>query len=439
MVLTVAIIGGGIAGLSAAIALRKLPGVDIQVYERAKEFKELGALIGLAPNGLRTLEKLGVEDVLTDEVGWRSPNGVPMCFKHFKTGDVLSVDYNHDVPDRRHQFARMHRASLQKALLKNLPPNILHTGKKVSIVKTNDDSATVGFEDGTSVTADLVIGADGIKSKVRESFIKNHKLSSSGDAIFRTTFAYDLVADLPGLEQNSTHYQSPTSWFFGTRLGSDQFGVTCSFHVDENDSSSKFADTTWNAPATVDDIRNVFKDFYSPIPSIIDRIPEGTLRRYTNVAGEALSHWTFGNRVTLIGDAAHTHGGAYAAGASLAVDDAYVLYLSLRTILQGGVQDQEKLSAARIGEALALYEATRRPHLERVLKEVHSGRKAQAARFEKIREEGVPESDASFRKRLASKGDPVWLNEHDAEAQFHKVYNNSTSSQASVAEVRPKL
>lgn len=81
MVLTVAIIGGGIAGLSAAIALRQLSGVDVQVYERAKEFKELGALIGLAPNGLRTLEKLGVEGVLTDEVGWRSPNGVPMCFK----------------------------------------------------------------------------------------------------------------------------------------------------------------------------------------------------------------------------------------------------------------------------------------------------------------------------------------------------------------------
>ncbi|CAH0027125.1 unnamed protein product [Clonostachys rhizophaga] len=386
MVLTVAIIGGGIAGLSVAIALRQLPGVDIQVYERAKEFKELGALIGLAPNGLRTLEKLGVEDVLTDEVGWRSPNGVPMCFKHFKTGDVLSIDYNHNVPDRRHQFARMHRASLQKALLKNLPPSILHTGKKVFIVRTNDDGATVDFEDGTSVTADLVIGADGIKSKVRESFIKNHKLSSSGDAIFRTTFPYDLVSDLPGLEQNSTHY-----------------------------------------------------DFYSPIPSIIDRIPEGTLRRYTNVAGEALSHWTFGNRVALIGDAAHTHGGAYAAGASLAVDDAYVLYLSLRTILQGGDQEQEKLSTTRIGEALALYEATRRPHLERVLKEVHISRKGQAARFAKIREEGVPESDASFRKRLASKGDPVWLNEHDAEGQFNKIYSSSSNSQASVDEVRPKL
>lgn len=157
------------------------------------------------------------------------------------------------------------------------------------------------------------------------------------------------------------------------------------------------------------------------------------------MAGEALSHWTFGNRVTLIGDAAHTHGGAYAAGASLAVDDAYVLYLSLRTILQRGAQEHEKVSATRIGEALALYEATRRPHLERVLKEVHNGRKGQAARFEKIREEGVPESDASFRKRLASKGDPVWLNEHDAEGQFHKVYSSSTSSQASVDEVRPKL
>ena len=73
--------GGGVGGLTAAIALRRHPGVDIHVYERAAEFKEIGALLGLAPNGLRTLEKLGVEDILGDEVGWRSPGGIPMSFR----------------------------------------------------------------------------------------------------------------------------------------------------------------------------------------------------------------------------------------------------------------------------------------------------------------------------------------------------------------------
>lgn len=167
MVLDVAIIGGGVAGLTTALALRRHPGVRVQVYEQqSPALREIGALIGLAPNGLRTLEKLGVDGVLTDEVGWRSPNGVPMCFRHHRTNDVLSSDYNHHVPDRRHHFARMHRAKLQEALLKGLPADIIHVGKRCAGVTIVEDGSgvTVTFEDGTSVTADLVVGADGIKS-----------------------------------------------------------------------------------------------------------------------------------------------------------------------------------------------------------------------------------------------------------------------------------
>ena len=93
MVLSIAIIGGGVGGLTAAIALRRHPGVRVQVYERTSEFRELGALIGLAPNGLRTLEALGVEDVLGDEAGWRSPNGVPMCFRQVKSSFEYVKDH----------------------------------------------------------------------------------------------------------------------------------------------------------------------------------------------------------------------------------------------------------------------------------------------------------------------------------------------------------
>lgn len=81
MVLKVAIIGGGIGGLTAALALRQHPAIDVEVYERASELREIGALIGMCPNGLRTLEKLGVHEVLGDDIGWRSPNGVPMAIR----------------------------------------------------------------------------------------------------------------------------------------------------------------------------------------------------------------------------------------------------------------------------------------------------------------------------------------------------------------------
>lgn len=81
MPLQVAIIGAGVGGLTLAIALKQNPNLSVQVYERASELKEIGALVGVGPNALRTLEKLGVDDALTDEVGWRNPNGIPMIFK----------------------------------------------------------------------------------------------------------------------------------------------------------------------------------------------------------------------------------------------------------------------------------------------------------------------------------------------------------------------
>ena len=84
--------------------------------------------------------------------------------RHWKTAEILSQDFNHHVPDRRHHFARMHRAKLQQSLLHNLSPDILHLGKKAISAEVSTTGARVVFEDGTSITADVVIGADGIKS-----------------------------------------------------------------------------------------------------------------------------------------------------------------------------------------------------------------------------------------------------------------------------------
>jgi hypothetical protein len=71
----------GITGLATAIALRKLPNVDIQIYERATELRELGQVIALNPNGLRTLEKLGLHNVLSAELGYRCPSGIPQTLR----------------------------------------------------------------------------------------------------------------------------------------------------------------------------------------------------------------------------------------------------------------------------------------------------------------------------------------------------------------------
>ena len=161
----VAIVGGGISGLITAIALLKHPGVSVQIYERAKEFKEIGASIGLGPNGLRSLEKLGVENALSGDICTRQNSDWPMIFRHWKTGEVIDHDVHYTVKTKKHFTARYHRAHLHQALLENVPRDIIHLNRETINVKADlDDGVILYFKDGTSTEADICIGADGIHS-----------------------------------------------------------------------------------------------------------------------------------------------------------------------------------------------------------------------------------------------------------------------------------
>ncbi|KAL3456567.1 hypothetical protein BJX64DRAFT_293965 [Aspergillus heterothallicus] len=202
------------------------------------------------------------------------------------------------------------------------------------------------------------------------------------------------------------------------------FGVTASFPVDpEND--DKYKEPVWNAPASVVTLRERFKDWTPVVPKIIERVP--WVRQYANVAGAELKEWSFEDRVTLLGDAAHTHGGAFAAGVGLAIDDAYALGLAFDHVLPSSVPLQTVLPS-QIREIFDLYEATRRPHTGKVLAAVHENRDNTADWLQKLFA-GQPEPDEEFRYRLTHRGDPVWVNEHNVEAAFEKVLADRTKGQ----------
>lgn len=155
------------------------------------------------------------------------------------------------------------------------------------------------------------------------------------------------------------------------------------------------------------------------VEQIIERVP--WVRRYCNVAGRELDHWSFCDRVTLLGDAAHTHGGAFAAGVSLAIDDAFALALAFDEVFPPAwAPTIDVASPELIGQVFDLYETTRKPHTAKVIAFVYETRAKARARLEK-RRAGTPESDAEFRKRMANRGDPVWVNEYDVESAFRRV------------------
>jgi salicylate hydroxylase len=165
--LKLAIIGAGIAGLTTFIALSEHPRLDITIYERAAELQEIGASIALGPNGLRTLERLGLHEVISEKNCFRGPSNLPMVYRHWKTGEVIGVDRHENVTEWAHRTARFHRGHLHGKLLEEVKKrgSKVVLGKKVVGVRLGEQNEVeVEFEDGEVVRTDLLVGADGIKS-----------------------------------------------------------------------------------------------------------------------------------------------------------------------------------------------------------------------------------------------------------------------------------
>jgi salicylate hydroxylase len=103
----IGICGAGIAGLTAPIALRKLPNVHVEIYEQATSLREIGASIALGPNGLRTLQPLGIDNAIRDEIAYRGPSNIPMIYRHWKTNDILGLDHHQGVHEHLHHTANI--------------------------------------------------------------------------------------------------------------------------------------------------------------------------------------------------------------------------------------------------------------------------------------------------------------------------------------------
>lgn len=226
--LRIGIIGAGIAGLTAAISLRKFyPAHEVQitVYEQATELREIGASIGLNPSGLRILDKLGVHAALHESNAFRQPSGWPMIYRHWLTNEELGHDEARRDIEERHRMARFHRAHLQRALLDALPTDVeVRLGKRIQAVHVgwpdgDEEAATVTFEDGDSAEADLLVGADGIHSKIRRAFAPDHQLKWTGMVAFRAAFDVSLVGNIDGLPDDAVFWIGHERTLFTSRLG----------------------------------------------------------------------------------------------------------------------------------------------------------------------------------------------------------------------------
>ncbi|KAK7966417.1 6-hydroxynicotinate 3-monooxygenase [Apiospora aurea] len=399
--LRIAIIGAGIAGLAAAIALKDEPGVDVQIYEKTSELREVGAMIALGPNGMRTLERLGVTDALDESVAFRNESGHPMIYRHYKTDEVVSLDTHSQPIGQRHHTARFFRPHLQQTLARHLGPSSIQLGKAFQSCSFDEElqKLVVTFADGSSELADILLGADGVHSPVRQFFVPTSKTRITGWTTFRSVFPISHVEHIPDLPREAVHIWGPDRALFVTPLAQGLFSIVGSHQedLDAPRAEARHQAAAWDSAGGVDDLRKFYKSWSPLVRSIVDATPYTKV--YPNSAADGLESWVLGGgRGTLAGDAAHAHGGAFAAGGSLAAD-------RLR-----------RLGAQAIREDAE-------PHTDRVQQTVQGRNEAMVRRIGKV------ESDEELRSRISNRPDLRWIREHDVVHAFSEARSASSTGQ----------
>src|SRR5688572_869732 len=166
--MNIAIVGAGIGGLAAAALLTRV-GHDVNVYEQAPRFSRVGAGIQMAPNAVKVLRGLGIEDHLT-RIAFQSDVALSRVWN---TGEVTSeLRLGRDVEERYGApYLFLHRADLHAAIQSTVPREILHLDMKLAGLEQDAHEVTLSFTNGVRVRADAVIGADGVHSIIRETLL----------------------------------------------------------------------------------------------------------------------------------------------------------------------------------------------------------------------------------------------------------------------------
>jgi len=337
----VLIAGGGIGGLTAAIALLR-KGFEVEVFEGARNFSEVGAGVTLAPNAMAGFQYIGVGAKI--EASGTEP--VRQVVRHWEDGRVLTtLERGTEMRDKYGApYLYMHCADLHAILVETAEElgGKLHLASRVVEAGHEGASAWLKLEDGTIHRGDLVVGADGLKSAVRRIFeaISAH---FTGHVAWRGVVPVD--DELRELAQNPGNFIGPERMAVWYPLrGGTQINLV--FFAREQG----WTDDGWTIPATRDELRRVFEGWCQPVRYMIDHLEEGRLFKWAINARSALSTWNQGGCITLLGDAAHAMTPFLGQGASCAIEDAVVLSRALEAS-QSVVEGIARYEKARIEHA----------------------------------------------------------------------------------------
>ena len=325
------VIGGGIGGLTAAIALRRR-GIDAEVYERSPVLRDIGAGISLWPNAVKALQKLGLGDLLRP-LSLAKADGALRRWD----GTFLSRTSAREL-ERRFggSMLVLHRAELLALLAESVGFSNINLGHSLFDIDTNSPGVGVSFTNGATAHGDILIGADGLHSVVRRWLGHPDRIRYSGYTAWRAVVPFDYSTFVPA-----------ETWGPGRRFGAFPIRgervywfATCNAPEGENDPV--------DGPQSL--LLSLFEGWHEPIEDLIRAADDPTILRNDIYDCDPLGEWGRG-RVTLLGDAAHPMTPNLGQGACQAIEDALELAVCLanETSLELGLEKYEKHRIARTG------------------------------------------------------------------------------------------
>jgi len=340
--LSIAIVGAGMGGLAAAATLRQV-GVDVQVYEQARQFARIGAGIQMLPNSSHVLRGIGVLDRL------RKTAFEP--YSHLnRVWDTGEIKRELPMPESLFgaPFLCMHRADLHEALYSVLPPELVHLNKKLVGLDQAGGQVTLSFADGTSAKADAVVGADGVHSTVRDIIIGPDAPSHKGRIAYRAVF--DAARMHGEIAPSRSKWWGPDRHIVIYYTRADRSEVYFVTSVPEP--ADWLTAESWSAKGDVRELRAAYEGFHPEVRMVLEACPD--CHKWAILEREPLPTWSEG-RVVLLGDACHPMTPYMAQGAAQSIEDAAVLARALKAT-----------EFADIEGAFRIYEATRKPRTSRV-------------------------------------------------------------------------
>ncbi|KAH8693841.1 hypothetical protein BGW36DRAFT_300332 [Talaromyces proteolyticus] len=415
--LRIAIVGGGLAGAAAAGVLSRLPNVKVRAYERAPAIREAGAQIAVMVTALKVLRRMlspAAWDYLQSML-YRGEGADGIHHRHWRTGEILSTATSPDTA-RHMQEGRVSRVSLHRTLMMDVPDGVFEYGREVVKVETSyrQKEVTLHLKNGDTKTADLLVVADGLYSKIRSQYLPETDITYKGLVAYRINFPASKLAHIGDLPNDSSSFRKGSNVVILSHLEPGTYSFAAFLQEPEEFAKSLRWEHALGQPG-IDRIKSKLVGWHPLIGKILDALPG--IDAYPLQGTKWMEHLIRDDTVAFVGDAAHPTAGGWGTGSAFAFADVWTLYRSLHRTYRTRPKpmDADKVPY-NIPYALHLFNETRRHFLQRVERQFD---------YDKIDTKYVSEALGDeeefvyrYRERYTSTS---WILEHDPDARWQEV------------------